>query len=58
MTNGEWSNGTLSEDSQAAAMAFAAEAVVELALLGFVAAVDDDLVKLKRIGCLLLRRRL
>jgi hypothetical protein len=32
---------------EAAAVAFAAEALVELALLGFVAAVDDDLVQLE-----------
>jgi hypothetical protein len=48
----------LLQHRQPAAVAFAAEAVVELALLGFVAAVDDDLVKLKRIGSWLLLRRL
>jgi hypothetical protein len=35
---------------QSAAEAFGAQALVKLALLGFVAAVDDDLVKLERAG--------
>jgi hypothetical protein len=39
------------QHGQAAAVALAAETLVELALLGFVAAVDDDLVKLERARC-------